>query len=48
MSNAHFGKRFVAREIIIFVSRVGPRIPNIGFFEVYEGVQWSMVVCEGI
>ena len=29
-----------ARDLIIFVFDVGPHIPNIEYFEVYEGV-WS-------
>ena len=37
-SNSRFGKRSGARVMTIFVSHVGPHLPNIEYFEVYEGI----------
>ena len=35
VSNSHFGKRPAARVKPILGFHVGPRIPNIGHFEIY-------------
>ena len=47
MSNSHFGEQ-PARDMTIFGSHVGPHIPNIGYFEVYEGIWGYMKVYVGI
>ena len=42
VSNYHFWKRSGARVMAICGSHVGPHIPNIGYFEVYEGIRGYM------
>ena len=39
VSNSHFGKRPGARDTTIFESHADPHIPNIGYMEVYQGLQ---------
>ena len=38
VSNSHFWKRLGARDMTIFGSHVGLRIPSIGYFEVYGSI----------
>ena len=38
VSNSNFGKRPADRVKPIFGPHVGPHIPNIGYFEIYESV----------
>ena len=41
VSNSHFWKRPGARDMTIFMSHVGPHIPNNGYLEVYGGI-WGL------
>ena len=40
VSNSHFGKRPIAREMTIFGFHVRPHVPNIEYFKVYGGIWW--------
>ena len=46
VSNSHLWKRSGARVMTIFGFHVGPHIPNIEYFEVYEGIWGYMEVYE--
>ena len=48
MSNSHLWKRSGARVMTIFVFHIGPHVPNIEYFEVYERIWRYMRVYEGI
>ena len=48
VSNSYFGKRSGARYMTIFGSHVGPLIPNIDYFKVYEDIQRYMEVYKSI
>ena len=39
VSNSHFWKWLGARDMTIFGVHVGPRIPNIGYFKVFQGIR---------
>ena len=41
MPNSDLGGCSGAPVMAIFVSHVGPHFPNIGYFEVYEGI-WRL------
>ena len=39
VSNSLFGKRLIARVMVIFGSHVGFHIPNIGYLGAYGGIR---------
>ena len=48
VSNSRFWKLPGTRDMIIFGFHVGPHIPDIGDFEVYEVYEGYMMAYEGI
>ena len=48
VSNSHFGKRLVARELTTFGFHVGPHIPNVRCMQEHGGMKKYMEVYVGI